>query len=113
MVWIDLEAKYLHQNASVVSEREFQTWIMKYARVNDWLAYHTENSMRSPAGFPDCVFVRPPEIVFAELKSGLVSANVKPAQEEWLRNLAACELEVHLWTPRDIPEIQTRLRRPL
>lgn len=73
----------MYQNSKAVSEAEFQRWIMKYARANGWLSYHTENSKRSPAGFPDCVFVRPPELVFAELKSLRLSAKVSEAQQEW------------------------------
>lgn len=108
----EAEGLYLYHNYKVVSEREFQKWMQVYSRSNDWFYYHTETSYRSPSGFPDCVLVRSPEIIFAELKSCLVSAKVGKTQQEWLDALQACNLEVHLWRPSDIPEIMTRLKRP-
>lgn len=107
-----MEAQYLLQNSRAVPEREFQTWFGKWARANEWLYYHTENSKRSPAGFPDCVLIRIPEIIVVELKSCLRTANVSSAQMEWLRSFEAVGVETHVWRPSDIPAIMKRLRMP-
>lgn len=109
---IEIEGLEIHQNGKQASEREFTKWCMHFARLNEWMVYHTEISIRSPAGFPDLVLLRPPELVFAELKSLKPSAKLGPVQQDWLRGLEACEVEVHLWTPSDIPQIIERLKRP-
>ena len=102
------------------------------AKIFQWKYYHTWRSIHSPAGFPDCVMVKPPRLIFAELKSekGVVS----PEQQEWLDLLeqvgkdtkvydhvlsqdaiqALCEkgtlVEVYLWRPDDIETIAEILR---
>src|SRR5688572_19177552 len=40
------------------TERAFQAQVVKYARLMGWTAYHTHDSRRSQAGFPDLVLVR-------------------------------------------------------
>jgi hypothetical protein len=53
--------------------------------------------------------VRPPRLVFAELKSE--TGTVKPAQAEWLDVLRAVPgLEVYVWRPGDMDEIARVLR---
>ena len=36
-----------------VTEGEFQAWVLDLANRNGWLAYHTHDSRKSAAGFPD------------------------------------------------------------
>jgi len=64
-------------------------------------------------GFPDYVAVRPPRLIFAELKSE--KGEVSPEQTEWIDTLRKCETktpkmfrgqpEVYLWRPSQIEEI--------
>lgn len=91
-------------------ERDFQEQIVELARLSGFLVYHTYEPRRSAAGFPDLVLVRPPRIIFAELKRE--AGNVRPEQRVWLETLRACESsEAALWRPRDWPEIERVLAK--
>lgn len=91
------------------TEKQFQAKVIQWARLNGWMHYHTHDARRSPEGFPDLVLVRPPEIIYAELKSERGRETLR--QGVWLSTLRACNQEVYLWRPSDWPEIEERLRR--
>ena len=63
--------------------------------------YHTYDSRRSAAGFPDLVLLRvswPQRMLFVELKS--VRGVVTPEQRAWLDDLDAFEdTEIYIWRP--------------
>lgn len=92
-----------------LSERQWQQLVIDFARIHGWRHYHTHDSRRSAAGFPDLVLVRGAELVFVELKSekGRLSAE----QELWLLALGATGAEVHAWRPSDEREAFARLGR--
>jgi len=82
--------------------------LVEKAGLTGWMAYHTYDSRRSTAGFPDLVLVKPPVVIFAELKTEKGVASKE--QEKWLEQLGLCtELEVHLWRPSNWDEIEERL----
>lgn len=89
------------------SEKEWQDEVIKAATLGGWAYYHTHDSRRSVAGFPDLVLVRVPELVVAELKT--VKGRIRPEQQEWLDGLAACGIETHLWRPGQLDEVYDRL----
>jgi len=91
-----------------VTEREFQTDVVKTARGCGWITYHTHDSRRSDKGFPDLVMVRE-RVVFAELKTDRGTASAE--QQEWLRRLKRAGAEVYLWRPADMPDITATLTR--
>ncbi len=75
-----------------------------------WLLYHTFNSRRSEAGFPDLVLVRDGRILFIELKKD-DKAKPSPAQILWLAALKECPgVEVYLWRPSDLDLIVETLK---
>ena len=83
--------------------------IVEMATLFGWRHYHTWSSVHSPAGFPDLVLVRPPRLIFAELKSQV--GRVTPAQKAWLDDLYATpSTEVYLWRPSDLDDIERVLR---
>lgn len=117
-----------------LAEAAFQAQVEGLARFYGWRLYHTHDSRRSAAGFPDLVLVRPPELLFVELKTD--TGRVRPEQEEWLADLRAVgdavalmdlseirapwpppddyhrpAVEAHLWRPRDWEALQARLAR--
>lgn len=107
----------IQDDTYVISEKEFEGQVKELALRFGWRYYHTWRSIHSPAGFPDCVLVRPPRLVFAELKSEV--GEVSPAQEEWLADLREIEfawdnpdspVEVYLWRPSDFEQIAEVLR---
>jgi VRR-NUC domain len=61
--------------------------------------YHTFDSRRSTAGFPDLVLCRPPRLVFAECKRENGKLTVE--QAIWLNDLDLCGMEVYVWRPSD------------
>ena len=83
-----------------LSEARFQAQVVMLARLHRWLTYHTYDSRRSTAGVPDLLLVRPPRVIFAELKRDV--GTVSPAQRVWLDRLGACGgVETYCWRPRD------------
>ena len=91
------------------TERQFQEAVIQYAELQGWLVYHTFDSRRSAAGFPDLVMVRGTRIVFAELKAE--NGRESKAQAKWSDALSMATSEVWLWRPSDWPEIEMVLRR--
>ena len=92
------------------TEREFQAAVVELARLTGWAAYHTHDSRRSEAGYPDLTLAKGGAVIFAELKRD-AKARVTPAQRAWLEALAprgsiGAQHAVFLWTPKDWPEIE-------
>jgi hypothetical protein len=79
------------------------------AQYTGWKIYHTYDSRRSSPGFPDLVLVRPPRLLFVELKVG--RRKVTNEQELWLLALGACSAETYVWRPDDWPTIEEVLSR--
>jgi hypothetical protein len=101
-----------------VTEAELQQAIVDAAGLFGWLAYHTHDSRHSAAGFPDLVLVKPPRLIFAELKTE--TGRPSPAQLTWAQALSSVaeqvdegdfpairgsayrpSIEVYLWRPAD------------
>jgi hypothetical protein len=90
------------------SEAEFQAALVAEAERLGWECYHTHDSRRSDPGLPDLLLVRPPRLIFAELKSA--AGRLRPAQAKWvalLRGVPA--VEVFVWRPDMWPEIVKEL----
>ena len=95
---------------TLVTEKAFMSAVLDLARLTRWRCYHTHDSRRSEAGFPDLVMTRDGRIILAELKTE--SGPVTEAQREWLTALAACPgLEVKVWRPSDWDAIERTMRR--
>lgn len=93
-----------------VSEKALQSLVEATAMQLGLLCYHTHDSRRSAAGFPDCTIVGKRGIVFAELKRE--KGKPTPAQEKWLWELGRHNggpVWVCLWKPSDWPEIKRTL----
>ncbi len=91
-----------------MTEKEFQSQVLEAAKLFGWLSYHTHDSRRSAAGFPDLVLVRRERLLFAELKRDGERATA--AQLAWLRALAVTPAEKYIWFPKDWNEITDILR---
>lgn len=93
---------------SCVTEKDFARALVDLAHLTGWLLYHTHDSRRSPAGFPDLVLVRALRVVYAELKTA--RGRVTPDQKVWLHALQQAGQEVHVWRPGDWPDLEAALR---
>jgi hypothetical protein len=64
-------------------ETDVEHAIRELAQRYAWpLAYHTHDSRRSAAGFPDWIFARPGRLVALELKTE--RGRVRPEQAAWI-----------------------------
>ena len=89
-----------------VSEKQFQSHLVKYARSCGWLVYHTYDSRKSEPGFPDLVLVRD-RVLFRELKSE--KGRLTKAQEAWADKLIVAGANYAVWRPSQIKGIYKEL----
>ena len=89
--------------AFLQTEQEFQDAVADLAQLRTPVAYDA-------AGFPDLVLIRPPRVIFAEMKSE--KGRVTEPQREWLADLAACSgVESYNWRPSHWFDIELILAR--
>lgn len=94
---------------AVVPEKEFQRQVVDLAELRRWLVWHDNDSRRNAAGLPDLLLLRPPRLVFVELKAA--RGRISPQQKSWLESLGQCPgIETFVWRPEDWPEIERILR---
>ena len=89
-----------------MTEKQFQSHIVRVAKMRGWLVYHTFDSRRSAPGFPDLVLVRE-RVLFRELKTD--KGRVKPAQKAWAEGLEKAGSDYKLWRPCMLQEIYNDL----
>ena len=96
-----------------MTEAEFLASVTDVANLGQWFIYHTYDSRRSQAGFPDLVLAKNGRVIFAELKTK--KGRVRPDQQMWLDELEKHRgIEVYLWRPADMDFIvKTLLGRQL
>ena len=86
----------------LTSERALSQHVFDLARTLGWMAarYPTWHRTSTTAGFPDLVLVRPPRLLFVELKSE--RGELTAAQQDWWRAIAGVPgVEYYCWRPRD------------
>jgi hypothetical protein len=87
-----------------ITERQFTAQIAELAKMFKWTRYHTWLSRYSPPGFPDEVLIRPPRLIFAELKRD--TGKLTDAQQGWVDILQQIPaIEVYVWRPADLNDI--------
>ncbi len=93
-----------------ISEKEFQALVIQMAKDFGWkMIYHTHNSRKSAAGFPDLILIRGDLMLAAELKVGANTPT--PAQEDWLLAFERVRrVESRLWYPKDLNTIRELLQ---
>ena len=88
-------------------EAEFQSQVRQLCTLRHLLVYHTHDSRRSDAGFPDLTIVGSRGVLFRELKKedGKTSA----MQDYWLARLRDAGCDADVWRPSDMPRIVREL----
>lgn len=81
----------------LMTEHELDKNIRQLCKDLGLRAYHTHDSRRSPAGFPDLVIVGPNGVIYAELKS--MTGKLRPEQAEWRDDLITAGQTWLLWRP--------------
>ena len=84
--------------SGVVTEAQWQQTVVEAAELFGWWVFHDHDSRRNQAGFPDLVLIRPPRLLFVELKRE--TGRISTAQAEVLGMLAEC------------PGVEERVARP-
>ena len=83
-----------------MTEKELEALVKDAAATFGWLRYHTYDSRKSAAGFPDEVLVHPTKelLMFRELKTDI--GRVTPDQMTWQNALVNCgPPSVEVWRP--------------
>ena len=91
------------------TEKDFAQAVVDLAHLHNWTVWRTWSSRHSPAGEPDLRMVRPPRVLFAELK---VKKN-QPTRDQVvaLELLRQCPgVETYLFYPPDWDRIEAILR---
>ena len=93
-------------------EASLQKQVIDLARLNGFLVHHVRPAMTSKGyrtavqgdvGFCDLVLVKPPRVLFRELKAQ--KGRVAPEQQAWLDCLQASGADARVWRPSDWDEI--------
>lgn len=90
--------------SKVDPEATLQAQVLQLAKARGVLAYHTHDSRRSPAGFPDTVLAGPGGVAFLELKRAKGS-RTSPAQRQWITTLRASGAVAAICKPEHLPWI--------
>jgi len=90
-----------------MSERDFQQVITDLAQYCGWCYYHTHDSRRSQAGWPDLAIYRPGHFMLRELKTD--KGRVSNAQYITINGLRLAGVDVGVWRPRDLDRIRVEL----
>ena len=78
-----------------ITEKQFRQQIINLCKVLGYDVYFTWRSIHSPSGYPDLSIVKPPRLIFAELKIG--KAKLTPFQEKWIQYFKDCGVEAYVW----------------
>lgn len=103
-----MSAADLHR---ALPESSFQAQVVELADRAGWWSWHDNDPRRNKAGLPDLILVKPPRVLFVELKREKGRFNGS-AQKIVLEMLGRCPgVETYLWRPSafdDIVKILTR-----
>ena len=101
--------------APFITEDMLLATVTGIAKALGYRTYHTFNSRRSAAGYPDLTLIRQapePEgtrLIYVELKSA--RGRLTSDQRDWLSALATVPgVEVYIWFPADLSDIEDILR---
>jgi hypothetical protein len=80
---------------------ELQVNVVELAEIYGWWHWHDQDSRRNRAGLPDLILIRPPRLLFVELKTE--KDKLRPGQAEVIDKLLAVPgIEVFVWKPHHL-----------
>lgn len=111
------EGKLWERPRLAVREAPFMQQVIDLFRISGWGAYHTYDSRRSAAGFPDLAFCYPPHGGYTGVQLVVETKTEKgkptPEQDHWLALYRGAGVLVRVWRPRDFDEIVRVARAPV
>jgi hypothetical protein len=88
-----------------ISEASLHNTVTNIAEALGWWVWHDYDSRRNRGGFPDLFMIRPPRVVFAELKKE--NEQLRPDQVKVKALLERCPgVEIYLWRPSHLEELK-------
>ena len=93
---VTVNGKATQTVVETVTEKEFMAAVLSKAKSLGWVCYHTRDSRKSQAGYPDLTMARE-RLICAELKTE--TGQVSAAQANWLTALAEAGVECYVWRP--------------
>jgi hypothetical protein len=95
------QAEYSALAAAAMTEKQLQDVITALANRTGWLVYHTHDSRRSQAGYPDLHLVHAGRrlSLFRELKT--MKGKQSLAQLRWMSALLDAGVDAAVWRPID------------
>ena len=94
------------KNQVQITEKEFQSRVVKFARLLNWAVYHTYDSRRSAPGFPDLVLVKD-RVLYRELKTE--KGKLTDHQKVWAASLHGAGADYSVWRPSQLKAIYAEL----
>lgn len=92
------------------TEASFQAQVVQLATLNGWHVYHTHDSRRSAAGYPDIHAWGHGRSFLAELKSE--KGHLSLDQRRVIAQMRNAGISVFVWRPSDWDQIVATLTRP-
>ena len=89
-----------------MTEKQFQAQVVRFAKMQGWICYHTYDSRRSEPGFPDLVLVKD-RILYRELKTE--SGRLTKPQKAWGCAIVQAGGDWAVWRPSQLDEIYKEL----
>lgn len=109
----------VRRKPQTITEQQFTNSVLEWAKVYGWLRFHVRQSgeggrnVQGDRGFPDLVLLKPPRLIFAELKVGRNKESAEQVQWlGWLLNLGCPEIAAYTWRPAQWSEILAILGSP-
>lgn len=91
------------------TEKGWLDAVQQCAQLYKWRVFHCRDARGSNPGLPDLILVRPPRLLFLELKT--TTGRATRDQLEWLADLGQCtQIEAGLFRPTDEEVLFEKLR---
>lgn len=96
--------------ADSMTEKQLMQTVIDAARLLNYNVYHTHNSRRSEAGFPDIVALRQRDGRRYAIECKTAKGTPTPAQIDWLAAFSACGIPSLIVRPDDLDTVLETLR---
>ena len=73
----------------IATEREYQSAVIGWLELYNWMYFHDTDSRRNRSGLPDLIATDGRTLLMAELKSK--KGQIRPEQQRWSDALDSCE----------------------
>jgi hypothetical protein len=97
----------MDMNDANLTEAQWQAQVIDYAHLRGFRVIHNTDSRRTQPGVPDLMLIKPPRLLFVELKSE--TGKVRPEQRQMISDLRACGQLAAVYRPSHFPILRALL----